>query len=190
MSFLKPPTNLPSNRIDWQGRRAAVILSFSEDGRCGFLIKNAHCIHSLSLKHNGRPFAAAIFLLAADGVVIQSPGVRKYSSNMFKPKLLLQLEGVAVLFASCVAFHQIHGSWLWFALLLLTPDLFMLGYLVNQTIGAAAYNFAHTYTVPLLLFFSFIVYESSSLFLAGADLAGAHRHGPNAGLWAEVRDGL
>ena len=70
---------------------------------------------------------------------------------MFKPKLLLQLEGAAVLFASCVAFHRMHGSWLWFALLFLTPDLFMLGYLINKTVGAAAYNFVHTYTVPLLL---------------------------------------
>lgn len=27
----------------------------------------------------------------------------------------------------------------------------MLGYFVSQTVGAAVYNFAHTYTVPLLL---------------------------------------
>ncbi len=71
---------------------------------------------------------------------------------MFKPKLLLHLEGAAVLFASGIAFEQTQASWWWFALLLLTPDLFMFGYLVNQTVGAAAYNFVHTYTVPLLLF--------------------------------------
>ena len=38
-----------------------------------------------------------------------------------------------------------------FTLLFLTPDLFMLGYLLNVRIGAATYNLAHTLTLPLAL---------------------------------------
>ena len=68
-----------------------------------------------------------------------------------KPKLLLQIEGGAILAAACVIYHQLHGSWLWFALLLLVPDLSMFGYIINNKVGAMAYNFAHTYTVPILL---------------------------------------
>jgi Domain of unknown function (DUF4260) len=68
-----------------------------------------------------------------------------------KPGLLLHIEGAAVLLAAGVFYHQLHASWLWFAVLFLTPDLFMLGYLTNKKVGAAVYNLGHTYTVPLLL---------------------------------------
>ncbi len=70
---------------------------------------------------------------------------------MASPKILLHVEGAAVLFAACAGYHQLHGSWLLFAVLFLAPDLFMLGYLINPKIGAAAYNIVHTYTGPLLL---------------------------------------
>jgi hypothetical protein len=68
-----------------------------------------------------------------------------------KPKLLLQLEGGVFLLAACVFYQHLHGSWLCFALLFLVPDISMFGYLAGKRIGAAAYNFAHTYTVPIVL---------------------------------------
>jgi hypothetical protein len=69
-----------------------------------------------------------------------------------KPRLLLHIEGAAVLFAACIFYHQVHGRWLWFAVLFLAPDLFMLGYLANKKVGALIYNLAHTYTAPILAF--------------------------------------
>jgi len=69
---------------------------------------------------------------------------------MTKPKLLLQIEGGAVLLAAGILYHQSHGSWLWFALLFLVPDFSMLGYLANKKLGALFYNLAHTYTAPFL----------------------------------------
>jgi hypothetical protein len=68
-----------------------------------------------------------------------------------KPKLLLQIEGGAFLLAACVFYQHLHGSWLCFALLFLVPDISMFGYLAGKRIGAMAYNFAHTYTVPIFL---------------------------------------
>ena len=56
-----------------------------------------------------------------------------------------------MLFTACVFYHQVHGSWLSFGLLFLTPELSMLGYLVNKKAGAACYNLVHTYTAPLTL---------------------------------------
>jgi hypothetical protein len=70
---------------------------------------------------------------------------------MTAPKTLLHLEGAAALFAACVGYHELHGNWLLFAVLFLAPDIFMLGYLLNNKIGAAAYNAVHTYTAPLVL---------------------------------------
>ena len=68
-----------------------------------------------------------------------------------KPKLLLHIEGGAILAATCIIYHHLHGSWLWFALLFLVPDISMFGYMINKKVGAMAYNFAHTYTIPILL---------------------------------------
>lgn len=43
------------------------------------------------------------------------------------------------------------GSWWLFALLLLTPDASMLGYLAGPKVGAAAYNVFHSYPLPAAL---------------------------------------
>jgi hypothetical protein len=68
-----------------------------------------------------------------------------------KPKLLLHIEGAAILIAACVFYQHLRGSWLWFALLFLVPDVSMVGYLADKRIGAMIYNFVHTYTVPIIL---------------------------------------
>jgi Domain of unknown function (DUF4260) len=67
-----------------------------------------------------------------------------------KPGVLLRLEGVLLLLASGLAYQQTSGNWTLFALLLLVPDLFMLGYLLNVRIGAVIYNIGHTLTIPLV----------------------------------------
>jgi hypothetical protein len=68
-----------------------------------------------------------------------------------KPRVLLHLEGAFVLLLSVLLYKQIHASWLLFFVLILAPDLFMLGYLLNVRIGAGLYNLVHTYVGPLVL---------------------------------------
>jgi len=67
-----------------------------------------------------------------------------------KPGVLLRLEGVLLLLASLLAYYRLGGDWTLFALLLLVPDLFMLGYLLNVRTGAVFYNLGHTLAVPLI----------------------------------------
>jgi len=67
-----------------------------------------------------------------------------------KPGVLLRAEGVLLLLASLVAYQHLSGNWTLFALLLLVPDLFMLGYLLNVRIGAVIYNIGHTLALPLI----------------------------------------
>lgn len=67
------------------------------------------------------------------------------------PSRLLRTEEALLLIATLFTYQHLHYSWLLFALLFLTPDLFMLGYLVKVRIGAAIYNLAHTLTLPLAL---------------------------------------
>lgn len=67
------------------------------------------------------------------------------------PKILLHLEGLAVLLVCLLLYQMGDFSWLMFILLLFTPDLAALGYLINIRTGAIAYNIVHTYIFSLTL---------------------------------------
>lgn len=60
----------------------------------------------------------------------------------------LQIEGVALGLAACIAFGLTDGSWMMFALLILAPDLSMVGYLHSKRRGALSYNVGHTTLAP------------------------------------------
>lgn len=62
----------------------------------------------------------------------------------------LRIEAFVVLIALAALYYRLHASWLLFAILLLTPDLAMLGYLLNSRFGAWTYNAFHTYVVPII----------------------------------------
>ena|SRR5271165_2523601 len=66
-----------------------------------------------------------------------------------KPRWLLHLEGACLLLLTVFLYRGGQFSWWLFALLLLAPDLFMLGYLLNPKIGSAIYNLVHTSAVPI-----------------------------------------
>lgn len=67
------------------------------------------------------------------------------------PKILLRLEGAAVLCAASAAYAQSGGGWGLFALLFFAPDVSMLGYLLGPKVGSVLYNSAHFYALPLIL---------------------------------------
>ena len=67
------------------------------------------------------------------------------------PRTLLRAEGLAVLIASVAAYEAVHASWVLFAVLLLVPDVSMLGYLAGPRLGAVVYNLVHTYIGPAAL---------------------------------------
>jgi hypothetical protein len=66
-------------------------------------------------------------------------------------RTLLRIEGAAA-FVLAVGLYA-HGGygWLLFAILILVPDLSMLGFLAGPRAGAIAYNAVHSYIGPLLL---------------------------------------
>jgi hypothetical protein len=69
-----------------------------------------------------------------------------------KPSLLLRLEGLLVLIVALLSYTQLNGNWILFALLILAPDVSMLGYLKDVKLGALTYNAIHTYALPATLF--------------------------------------
>jgi hypothetical protein len=84
--------------------------------------------------------------------------------NPLLPKPLLRIEGLVVLVGASFLYRALHGSWILFAALFLTPDLFMLGYLLGNRVGAWTYNLVHTYTAPMALAFVAYFAPTPSLF--------------------------
>ncbi|MDB5529990.1 MAG: hypothetical protein JWR51_3093 [Devosia sp.] len=62
-----------------------------------------------------------------------------------------RLEGAVMLGASVAAYTWLGQSWLVFGVLLLAPDLAMLGYLRSFRAGTLSYNLVHNYVGPALL---------------------------------------
>ena len=66
-------------------------------------------------------------------------------------KNLIKLEEVAIFGLSLFMYTQLPYGWGLYALLILAPDISMLGYLVNTAVGAAAYNTFHHRGIALLV---------------------------------------
>jgi hypothetical protein len=68
-----------------------------------------------------------------------------------QPRALLHLEGAAVLLLATAAFFRLGHPWWLFLLLILAPDVSLLGLLAGPRVGALVYNAAHTMVGPLAL---------------------------------------
>lgn len=66
-------------------------------------------------------------------------------------RLLLHVDGAAILTVSIFPYARLGGPWWLFLVLLLAPDIFMVGYLKGPQIGARVYNLGHTLAAPLII---------------------------------------
>jgi Domain of unknown function (DUF4260) len=83
------------------------------------------------------------------------------------PRRLLHAEGAFVfLAATLLYFHGDHPWWL-YLLLALAPDLSMLGYLGGPRVGAAVYDTAHTYVLPVVVAALGVVFDVGNLTAVG-----------------------
>ena len=83
------------------------------------------------------------------------------------PRLLLRIEGLAYAALALMGYKYSGYSWWLFAALILVPDVSMLGYLINPSIGAAIYNLMHTLTCPILLLFGAALFANMLLLAVG-----------------------
>jgi hypothetical protein len=67
------------------------------------------------------------------------------------PRALLRAEGLAVAVAAIALYFHADYPWWLFLVLVLAPDLSMVGFLAGSTIGTATYDAAHTYALPVAL---------------------------------------
>ncbi|HWL22369.1 MAG TPA: DUF4260 domain-containing protein [Ureibacillus sp.] len=67
-------------------------------------------------------------------------------------KSFIKIEGLVVFLASIYLYYSHHFSWLLFLILLLVPDISMVGYFINKKVGANIYNVFHSYSIPIVLY--------------------------------------
>jgi len=82
-------------------------------------------------------------------------------------RVLLRLEGLAILAASVLAYARFGTGWGTFALFFFVPDLSFLGYLAGPKVGAASYNVAHSLAGPLAVLAAGIFVAMPAAILAG-----------------------
>jgi hypothetical protein len=68
-----------------------------------------------------------------------------------RPNTLLRIEGAATLLLAAYLYSIASADWLLFVLLLIVPDVAILGYVRGSVVGAAVYNLLHTEIGPLIL---------------------------------------
>jgi Domain of unknown function (DUF4260) len=83
------------------------------------------------------------------------------------PHLLLRIEGVALFGLASVLYWQFGASWILFLVLLLAPDVGMLGYLRGNRVGAIVYDLFHTYLPPAVLAVAGILTEAPFMYPLG-----------------------
>jgi hypothetical protein len=76
-----------------------------------------------------------------------------------RPSLLLRAEGGVLFTSSLLLYAGLDAHWLLFVVLVLAPDLSMLGYMLGVRFGTALYNLVHTLVIPLLLIAVSIFYK-------------------------------
>lgn len=82
-------------------------------------------------------------------------------------KTILKLEELAMFALGIFAFNQLGFAWWWFLVLILTPDIGMLGYLVNSKVGALLYNLFHHKGLAILVYIIGLYFENDIVQLVG-----------------------
>lgn len=82
----------------------------------------------------------------------------------------LRAEGLIGLILGWLLWHAAGGQTIWFLVLLVTPDVSMLGYLRGPHVGAITYNLAHNWLIGGLLLIAGLLGASSLLGQIGSIL--------------------
>jgi len=82
----------------------------------------------------------------------------------------LKLEELLMFSLGIYLFSLLNFNWWWFLVLILTPDIGMLGYLINTKIGAVLYNIFHHKALAIMLYLLGVYLENDIVKLIGVIL--------------------
>lgn len=79
----------------------------------------------------------------------------------------MKLEEFGMFCLGIFLFSQLNLAWYWFFILLLLPDIGMIGFLINPKIGSYTYNLLHHKAVAIAVLLLGIYFDKNILLLAG-----------------------
>lgn len=82
-------------------------------------------------------------------------------------KTLILLEELAMMALACFGLYYFGAPWWCYLLLVFGPDISMLGYLLNNTVGAISYNLFHHKAVAIAVFITgFLLHQEAVMIVA------------------------
>jgi hypothetical protein len=82
-------------------------------------------------------------------------------------KLIIKLEELGLFLFGIYLFNQLDYAWWWFLVLILAPDLSMIGYVFGNKLGAFLYNLFHHKAIAVLIYLVGIYSSNNLIQLAG-----------------------
>jgi hypothetical protein len=82
-------------------------------------------------------------------------------------KQLISFEEAGMFLFGIFLFDKLSFAWWWFPVLILTPDISMIGYLINKKTGAITYNFFHHKAVALIIYVAGFYLQNETMQLVG-----------------------
>lgn len=87
-------------------------------------------------------------------------------------KAIIQMEELAMLGISMYALYVLKAEWWIYPLLILAPDISMLGYVAGNKTGAISYNLFHHKAIAIVLFLIGFINQNYPLEITGLILFG------------------
>ncbi|TPR19292.1 DUF4260 family protein [Apilactobacillus timberlakei] len=78
-------------------------------------------------------------------------------------KILKKMGFISLLIVSLSIYFLLGYSWITFLIYFLVPDLFSVGYIWNNKLGAIIYNIGHTLIIPALLLLIDVLFHINGL---------------------------
>jgi len=82
-------------------------------------------------------------------------------------KIQLKIEELAMMLLGVLAFSQLSFSWWWFLVFFFLPDIGMIGYLINNKMGAVLYNVFHHKAIAIFFYLIGFALQNETLQLTG-----------------------
>lgn len=105
-------------------------------------------------------------------------------------KKVIQLEEFVMFGLSLYALIFFHAAWWWYPLLLLGPDISMIGYAAGNMTGAMCYNLFHHKAIAISIFIAGFILKNEILQLTGIILFGHSSMDRMLGYGLKMKDGF
>src|SRR5262245_22415812 len=79
--------------------------------------------------------------------------------------LALRFECLLVFLITLYIYHKLGGNWFAYAAVMVSIDVSMVGYLVNNHVGGLVYNLGHSYIIPRIILLAALIADADAVIL-------------------------